>query len=176
MKRLPSAKELQNKILIVSVRSSDEAIVEQKPEEVEEIDEYAFYGEVKRKRKPGPRNVKEEKAKKRLTLLPQWSKLVALEYITFTTIANMKRLASPWRLFNIGEKSLLSALERHPAVGDTGQRHERQAEVHQDRLRGRRAIHVLREKEAAPPGRDGAHVHLQTKQGTAPDECSQNDI
>ena len=127
MKRLPSAKELQNKILIVSVRSSDEAIVEQKPEEVEEIDEYAFYGEVKRKRKPGPRNVKEEKAKKRLTLLPQWSKLVALEYITFTTIANMKRLASPWRLFNIGEKSLLSALERHPAVGDTGQRHERQA-------------------------------------------------
>jgi hypothetical protein len=117
LRRLPTAAALQNKILIVSARASDEAIKDDKPEEMEEIDEYAFYGEVKRKRKPGPRNNKEEGGgKKLITILPQWSTIVALEYVTFTTIAVANRLASPWRVFNVGEKSLLSALERYPAV------------------------------------------------------------
>lgn len=116
-KRLPSPAELAGKILLVSSRASDESVAADRAEEVEEIDEYGFYAKVKNKKK-NVRGKSSDNAKERITLLPQWSKLVALEHMPFTSMANATRLnASPWRLFSIGEKQLTSALERFPQVG-----------------------------------------------------------
>lgn len=116
-KRLPSPEELREKILIVSSRSSDQAIKEGKPEAAaEEIDEYAFYGAVKKKRRSSKQEDPPEPPATPLILLPEWSELVALEHVQFNNIVGARHLASPWRLFSINEKVLEDVLEKQPTV------------------------------------------------------------